>query len=258
MDPQLYLNRIRYTSDLNPTLAVLRALQTHHLHAVPFENLDIHLGTPIIPEWEAIYQKVVLRNRGGFCYELNGLFYELLKALGFEVKQISARVYMAEKGFGPEFDHLALIVQLDGAEYMVDVGFGEFAGAPLRMVLDVEQQDPRGVFLINRYDDTYLQVSKQQGEKWIPEHIFTLEERELVDFAEMCTYQQTAPDSYFRTKRMCSLATATGRISLAGDILKITDGDTINETTIPDDETYRKYLKAYMDIELDTDFITLS
>lgn len=253
-----YLNRIRYASDLNPTLSVLRALQAHHLHAIPFENLDIHMGIPIIPELEAIYQKVVMQNRGGFCYELNGLFANLLKALGFVVKQISARVYMDEKGFGPEFDHLALIVQVEGADYLVDVGFGEFAGAPLRMVLDVEQQDPRGVFMINRYDDTYLQVSKQQEDKWIPEHIFTLETRELGDFAAMCTYQQTASDSYFRTKRMCSLATPTGRISLAGDMLKITDGDTINETTIPNDATYRKYLKAYMGIELEADFITLS
>lgn len=253
-----YLNRIRYTSDLNPTLSVLRDLQAHHLHAIPFENLDIHTDTLIIPELEAIYQKMVMRNRGGFCYELNGLFSKLLKSLGFEVKQISARVYMAEKGFGPEFDHLALIVQVDGADYLVDVGFGEFAGAPLRMVLDVEQQDPRGVFRINRYDDMYLQVSKQVGDQWIPEHLFTKEARELSDFAEMCTYQQTAPDSYFRTKRMCSLATPTGRISLAGDILKITDGDTVTETTIPDDATYRKYLKTYMAIELDADFITLS
>ena len=81
-----------------------------HLLAVPFENLDIHLGRPISLDQDALFGKIVTRRRGGFCYELNGLFALLLRELGFEVTLLSAGVARADGGFGPEFDHLTLLV----------------------------------------------------------------------------------------------------------------------------------------------------
>src|SRR5437016_1727482 len=110
MDTQLYLQRIGYSGGLEPTAANLRALQLAHLQSVPFENLDIHLNHPIILDLNAIYEKVVTRRRGGFCYELNGLFGWLLEALGFQVKLLSASVTRGAGGFGPEYDHLTLLV----------------------------------------------------------------------------------------------------------------------------------------------------
>src|SRR5215213_6707253 len=135
MDVQAYLRRINYRGELAPTVATLRELHRAHLLAVPFENLDIHLGRAILLDQDALFDKIVTRRRGGFCYELNGLFALLLRELGFEVTLLSAGVARAGGGFGPEFDHLTLLVKVPSAEamalylpsasWLADVGFGD-------------------------------------------------------------------------------------------------------------------------------------
>src|SRR4051812_21511122 len=109
-----YLARIGYAGSLAPTIETLRALHRAHLHAVPFENLDIHLGRPIKLDRGAFFRKIVGERRGGFCYELNGLFADLLAFLDFDVSLLSARVAREAGGFGPEFDHLAVLVHAGG------------------------------------------------------------------------------------------------------------------------------------------------
>src|ERR1700761_5800644 len=104
MDVEGYLRRIEYDGPRDPSPMTLRDLHRQHLFTVPFENLDIPLGTPIRLDPDRLYQKIVVRRRGGFCYEPNGLFGELLTALGFRVHMLSARVRHEAGGFGPEFD----------------------------------------------------------------------------------------------------------------------------------------------------------
>ena len=113
MNIRAYLDRIDYHSPLEPTAETLRALHMAHMLAVPFENLNIGRGWPIVLDQDALFEKIVVRRRGGFCYELNGLFAALLRALGFEVTLLSAGVARADGGFGPEFDHLTLLVTTD-------------------------------------------------------------------------------------------------------------------------------------------------
>src|SRR5262245_55915491 len=113
-DATAYLARIDYTGGRAPTIDTLRALHRAHLYTVPFENLDIHLGRAILLEERALFRKVVGERRGGFCYELNGLFAELLRFLGFEVSLLSACVGRVDGGFGPAFDHLTLLVRAGG------------------------------------------------------------------------------------------------------------------------------------------------
>src|SRR5882762_11252525 len=99
MDIKAYLQRINYLGSLVPTAQTLRELQVAHLQTVPFENLSIHSAEPIILDDDALFEKIVVRRRGGFCYELNGLFAALLRDLGFEVKMLSAQVAKAGGGF---------------------------------------------------------------------------------------------------------------------------------------------------------------
>ncbi len=99
-------------------------LQVAHLLAVPFENLSIHAQQPIVLEDTALFTKIVERRRGGFCYEANGLFAALLREMGFDVAMLSAGVARAEGGFGPDFDHMALMITLE-QRWLVDVGFGD-------------------------------------------------------------------------------------------------------------------------------------
>jgi N-hydroxyarylamine O-acetyltransferase len=110
------------------------ALQNFHLKAIPFENLDIHLNNPIILDIDSIYDKIINRNRGGFCHELNGLFYCLLKQTGFEVKMISAEVFGKNGIYSEDFDHMGIIADIGGQSYLVDVGFGKFSFSPLKLI----------------------------------------------------------------------------------------------------------------------------
>jgi N-hydroxyarylamine O-acetyltransferase len=121
MNVQQYFERINYRGPAAKTFEVLSELQLMHLRTVPFENLDICNHIKI--DLDTLFDKIVARRRGGFCYELNGLFYQLLKELGFDVTTISARVYNGTtKGYSPEFDHMALIVSVNDVHYLVDEG----------------------------------------------------------------------------------------------------------------------------------------
>ena len=124
VDATAYLKRINYRGPLAPTAETLRRLQVAHLLSVPFENLSIHTGEPIVLDDDALFEKIVVRRRGGFCYELNGLFAALLRALGFHVEMLSAGVVSQAGEFGPEFDHMTLLVSL-AERWLADVGFGD-------------------------------------------------------------------------------------------------------------------------------------
>ena len=214
MDIKAYLERIDYHGSLAPTAETLRGLQVAHLSAVPFENLSIHAGEPIALDDEALFAKIVERRRGGFCYEANGLFAALLRELGFDVVMLSAGVADAGGGFGPDFDHMALMVSLD-RRWLVDVGFGDSFLEPL--LLDergVQAEGERSYRILD--DGTHLILARRDGgEEWEAQYRFTLQPREYADYAEMCRYHQTSPESHFTRARICSRATREGRVTLS-------------------------------------------
>ena len=225
-----YLTRIGYQGSREPTLATLQALHQAHLLAGPFENLSIHRGEPIVLEEAALFDKIVQHHRGGFCYELNGLFAELLQRLGFQVSLLSAGVTNGSGGFNPDYDHLTLLVcDLAGADWLADVGFGDSFRLPLCVEADSEQGggDGKRYRLIQVEDVDYQKSSPawilQQASdtQWLPQYRFTMQAHPLVDFTERCIYQQTSPESHFTQKRICSLATPQGRITLS-DLTLIT------------------------------------
>jgi N-hydroxyarylamine O-acetyltransferase len=215
MNKEEYFRRIGVEkNEVAASLENLKFLQRQHLLRVPFENLDIHWKRPILLDDKAFYEKIVGDGRGGFCYELNGLFYGLLAEIGFQSKIISAKVSAGRGKFGAEYDHMAILTRIEDKEYLVDVGFGDFTAAPLEFVLDVEQKDKNGVFLIRKFDEDYFEVVKKDGDDWKSEYIFTILERDLKEFAEMCDYQQTSPESHFTKGKVCSLMTENGRKTL--------------------------------------------
>jgi len=197
---------------------------------VPFENLDIG-RRPIIIDENRFVRKVVSERRGGFCYELNGAFGALLRELGFGVTFLSGRVARAKGGFGPEFDHLALLVDADGERWLVDVGFGEGFIEPLRFVVDVDQDDPAGVCRIAR-DGEYF-VLYREGK---PQYRFLLRPHALEEFGPRCDFHQTSPESSFTQGTVCSLATADGRVTLANRRLIETQNGQRSEREVDDGE----------------------
>ena len=249
MNPAKYLARICVLPDhLEVNEEVLRFLQRKHLLTVPFENLDIHWNQPIVLDIEKFNEKIVLAGRGGFCYELNGLFNELLRSLGFQTRLISARVFNGSE-HGPEFDHAAIIVTIGEDEYLADVGFGDFAVEPLRYSLGSEQQDPSGVFVIRQFDDGYIEVAKRDGDGWKSEYIFRDVPHELSEFAEMCDFQQYSPESHFTKGKVCSLLTETGRKTLTGSELILTTGNERSKRPVESEEDFYVILKSEFGID---------
>ena len=245
-----YLSRIKYNKKLSADLDTLIDLQKCHLLNIPFENLDIHNKTRITMDVELFYYKIVEKKRGGFCYELNGLFSELLKAVEFKTCLVSARVFDTTEKYGDEFDHLAIIVLLDNEKWLADVGFGEFAFSPLKIDTGIEQKDERGIFRINRFNEEYFVVQKKTSPGWKSEYLFSLKPRDLSEFSGMCRYHQTSPKSSFTLKKICSIATPTGRITLTDNSFKITANGKVEENEIENDSHFYKLLKKYFDIEL--------
>lgn len=243
MNVTAYLERMGLSdAGLGPDLATLRLLQRSHLLGVPFENLDIHWKLPIVLDTAKFYDKIVIARRGGFCYELNGLFNELLRGLGFTTRLVSARVFNGV-GHGPEFDHAAIIARLGDEEYLVDVGFGAFTSEPLRFVVGEKQQDDAGIFVIRKFDDEYLEVAKQDESTWQSEYIFRDVARELSEFVEMCDFQQYSPESHFTKGKLCSIMTETGRKTLTDKSFIITTRGVKKETPVNSDAEFYELLE---------------
>ena len=173
LDVAAYLKRIGYRGPLDPTAETLRRLHVAHLLTVPFENLSIHAGEPVVLEDEALFQKIVARGRGGFCYELNGLFAALLRALGFRVEMLSAGVMNQAGEFGPEFDHMALLVTLE-QRWLADVGFGDSFVEPLLVDERGEQLQGSRPYRIDEDGDRLILTRRDEGGEWTAQYRFSL------------------------------------------------------------------------------------
>jgi N-hydroxyarylamine O-acetyltransferase len=245
VDVDAYLDRIGAERPATVDGAALTELHERHLAAVPFENLDIHLGVPIELDEDRLVAKVV-GGRGGFCYELNGAFGALLRALGAEVTLLSAGVYGGPSGLGPPFDHMALRVDLD-EPWLADVGFGRHSVHPLRLSERGDQADPGGTFRLVDAGGGDLDVLRDGA----PQYRVEARSRRLADFAPTCWWQQTWPSSHFRSGPVASLQTADGQVTVAGRTLIRTVGSERTETPLDSDAEVLAAYREHLGIDLD-------
>jgi N-hydroxyarylamine O-acetyltransferase len=248
LDTTAYLNRIKYSGDVTPCAETLRELQLHHLWAVPFENLSIHSAEPIILNDAALFDKIVVRRRGGFCYELNGLFAALLHQLGFDVQMLSASVPNSEGVWGPEFDHMTLMVTLED-RWLADVGFGDSFIEPLRLDQRGDQIQGSRIYRIEDNHDGLMLSQKVDGDVWKPQYRFTLTPHVYADYDDMCRFHQTSPDSHFTRGYICSKLTSDGRTTISRGRLIVTKGESKEERELKSeevDEALRTYFGIVM------------
>ena len=244
-----YLERIGYAGPTAPNADTLRQIHRAHLLAVPFENLDIPLRREIVCEEDSFLRKIVERRRGGFCYEMNGAFAALLRSLGFQVTLLSARVPKEDGSDGPEFDHLTLRVDLE-EPWLADVGFGDSFLEPLRLKTGVEHAQYGRKFRIAEANESLRVERIEPGGSWKPEYSFTLQPRQLSDFAAMCHYHQTSPESPFTRKKVCSIATPDGRVTLSGMKLIMTRDGKREEREIESEGEWQQVLKNQFGVVL--------
>lgn len=253
MDLKAYFERINYRGDTTPTLSNLQLLHRAHVSSVPFENLDIHYKQWIELVPEKFYSKVVEQKRGGFCYELNGLLYDVLHDLGFHTYLIACSVYIQPlEKFGPYFGHVAIMVNNGEEQWLVDVGFGSSFPEPLKMEFDLIQQQDGVHYCMRKLNDAEISLDRSfdGGKTFVPMYKFTLIPRQLEDFQEMCVFHQTSEQSPLYKNKLCSIATSQGRITLTPKHLIITQDGQRTEQEIKNEQDFLEKLSAYFAIDL--------
>ena len=251
MWPQ-YLKRIGCSDiPIHIDQETLITLHQQHVLTVPFEVLDIHFNIPFALNFEAIYDKVVNRHRGGFCYELNYLFYRLLVHLGFKAHMLSSRIYDREGRLGPEYDHMSILVELKNDRWLLDVGYGDLFIAPLKITDRQVVQDWFKYFKIEQIKaDHYLLSESTDGRTFTNRYQFSLTSRALTDFDAQFEFKQHSPDSHFVQNLICTLPHQSGRHSIINQQHIATNNGVKTTTMIKDLAALRILLKDKFNIDI--------
>jgi N-hydroxyarylamine O-acetyltransferase len=220
-DLEAYFARIGYHGPRTPTLETLRAIQLLHPQAIAFENLNPLLALPVKLDVESLQQKLVRSSRGGYCFEHNGLLFQVLRALGYRVSGLAGRVvWNNPRDTVPPRSHMILRVELDEGTYLADVGFGSSPTAPLRLVPDIAQETPHESFRLLERAGQYTLQCNLKGQ-WTSFYMFDLQEQAPVDYQVANHYVSTWPTSHFVTSLTAARATADGRYGLRNNRLSI-------------------------------------
>jgi N-hydroxyarylamine O-acetyltransferase len=243
-----YLARIGYRGGLDPTAETLRALHRAHLLAIPYENLDIHLGRPLVLDSERVFAKLVTGRRGGWCYEMNGLFAWALGRIGFSVRLLAGAVGRdrAGTGVGAEGNHLVLLVELE-RQYLADVGFGDGLLEPIPLAP-------------GEYHQGFLRFGlERSGARWVfhnhphggaASFDFTLAPHRLSDFAAKCRELQTSPASGFVQKTVCQRIFPDRIVTLRGAVLRIVSAAGVSQRVVADAGEYDAILREQFDLAI--------
>jgi N-hydroxyarylamine O-acetyltransferase len=227
-----YCARIGYVGDAKPDLTTLTALMRHQLYSVPFENLDVQAGKTVSLDPAHIINKIIYQPRGGYCYEVNGLFSMALNALGVDYYFVGARpmFYPARR---PK-THMVIIAILDGQEYLCDLGFGNYGiRAPIALS-EINKTIPQDYDNYKLYCDdgkNYVLQALVDGE-WVSQYGFDLYPHELLDFMPANFYNSNSPDAIFVKQLLVVKYTSVGRKILSGSRLKIIECGTNHQKDI--------------------------
>jgi N-hydroxyarylamine O-acetyltransferase len=222
LDLAAYFDRIGYQGAIEPTLDVLRALHRLHPQAIPFENLDPFLGRPVDLDLAAVQRKLVGSKRGGYCFEHNLLFMEALRAIGFAVTGLAARVLwqQPDDAITPR-THMLIRVELAARTWLADVGFGGLTQtAPLLLELGLGQQTLHDAFRVVD-DDAAFRMQAKAGGEWRTLYRFDMQEQFLVDYAISNYFLSTNPTSRFVLNLLAARALPGHRLALLNNRLSI-------------------------------------
>jgi N-hydroxyarylamine O-acetyltransferase len=221
-DLDAYLNRIGYSGPATPTLDTLAAIHYLHPRAIAFENLNPLLGWPVSLDTESLLAKLVSGGRGGYCFEHNLLLSACLTRLGFRVTWLAARVLLNRpEGAAAPRSHMVLLVEVDGRQYIADVGFGGLTlTAPLRFEFAVVQTTPHEPFRLTRGDGALIAQAEISG-AWRSLYKFDLQAQVLPDYEVSSWYLSHHPASPFVTTLMAARPDRDRRYALRNNELAI-------------------------------------
>ena len=244
-DLKAYLKRIGITHVKEPSPEFLDELVYAHQSTVPFDNLDV-CERGIVPSLGIadLFDKIVIRKRGGFCFELNALFGALLKALGFSARPCMARVLLRPVPY-PLISHRANIVTISGKRYLADVGFGGPQPTFAPLIEDGVSRTERGhTFTMHHVDHSWWEVGYQGSKE---------EERSVLrvctmavgeeDFVPLSFFQAMYPQSVFKLNRMANIVTESGALNLRNETFTVFENGQKTVTEIHDEEAVAQLLE---------------
>ncbi|RRB04762.1 arylamine N-acetyltransferase family protein [Larkinella rosea] len=252
IDLDAYLQRIGYTGERTPTLETLRSIQRLHVETFPFENLNPLLGIPVLLDIDALQRKMIYGGRGGYCFEQNRLLSFVLKALGFRVRGLAARVlWNVPEGETKPITHQVLRVEVGDESYLVDVGFGGLSPTgPLRLALHTVQTTPHEPFRLIELDDE-LVIQAYVKEEWKSLYRLTLREFRLPDYQMFSWYLCTYPGSYFTSSLAVARTIPDRRYGLRNTLLTIHHlGGASEQRELTSVAEFRTVLKDIFQIQL--------
>ncbi|KVE28438.1 N-hydroxyarylamine O-acetyltransferase [Burkholderia singularis] len=255
VDLSRYFTRIGYRGPAEPTLDVLRQLQLHHPLAIPFENLNPYAGLRVALDLDSVCGKLIERRRGGYCFEQNKLFHAVLTQLGFRVAPLIARVYWqrAPELPPPPRTHMLLRVELDGATWLADVGFGSVTlTAPLRVSLNQAQSTPHGQFRVTGAPAAgELDLECETPSGWKPLYRFALSPVEWIDYEVANWFTSTHPESFFTHDLVVCRVMPDSRANLFNDMLTLRGlrGDA-QTSRLPDFDAWSDCLRERFGLDL--------
>ena len=249
MDLDKYFKRIGYSGGTAPTLETLAALHTAHVFSIPFENLDVYEGRAVSLEPGAIFEKLVTRRRGGYCYEMNTLFASVLRQMGFNATDILARA--SNGGAYSAKLHHAIMVRLGDSLYLADVGYGsEGISAPLKLEFCTEQRQFADVYRFTRDNNLGCVLERGAGDGFISMYAFKFEEALPVDIELAHYYSATHAESFFRAAPFCTMPNPSGRVTLKPSLLKIRENGDTRECEVAGEVEFKVLLEQYFGISV--------
>ena len=250
----LYLQRIGYTEEAAAVKECLETLMELHLRSVPFENLESY-EEGNVPSLESadIYRKIVVQKRGGYCFELNKLFYELLKTIGFQAIPVGVRILWNKEKLPPML-HRATLVTLEDGLYYCDIGYGgPGPKCPVKLE-DGIHEEKDGKFRITVQPDGTdgeILVERKKKEDYLPMLRFALRPAVEEDFEPMNFYCAKSPNVLFTQKRVLSRNTSYGSVALTGNQLTILNADgSMDCMEGKTDEIIKEWIKNHFEIQV--------
>lgn len=251
-DPNAYFKRINYSGSREPTEKTLNEIHICHSLNVPFENLDVFYGKPPLLDEVSLYNKIVKDRRGGYCFEMNGIFSIALQRMGFKVTNLLARVTIDGINYTSK-THQVILVEAGNKKWLTDVGFGnDGIIAPLLLVEDTDQKQFAHVYRIvkeTKFGGYLLQ--KKTGATYNNMYAFTMDECYPEDFIMSNHYTSTFPESFFKVMRMCTIPTREGRITLTDNHFKVVKDEEVTVSEIRNEEEFNNYLRKYFKLDLE-------
>ena len=221
-----YFERIGFAGSIAPTLATLELITALHPATIPFENLTPFLGQPVLLDQGSLEKKLLSERRGGYCFEHNMLLKRVLAELDFKVKALAGKgLWSDPEAVKTVPDHMLLAVEISGATYICDVGYGGVAPtAPLRLRADVEQATPHDVYRFTGGEPEW-RLEVKQGEDWRTMCSFTTAEVAEAEFDAFNLALSNGPDAPFANDLRVSLSPKGQRLKLHNTRLTIAPVD---------------------------------